>query len=63
MDVRDIDATKYTHVHFAFARFTPDFKVDVSSMRTQFDRFKGLKEVKRVISFGGWADSTKPDKY
>jgi len=32
-------------------------------MQSQFNKFKSLKGVKRVISFGGWDDSTAPDKY
>ncbi|CAI4213627.1 unnamed protein product [Parascedosporium putredinis] len=32
-------------------------------VRDQFDRFKSLSGIKRVVSFGGWVDSTAPDRF
>jgi GH18 family chitinase len=58
-----MDLSGYTHIHFAFAKLTPSFTVDVSFMQQQFDRFKTMKSHKRVISFGGWVDSTATDKF
>jgi chitinase len=63
MDVRQINLTQYTHIHFAFANITTDYKVDVSAVTDQFEAFKGLTGVKRIISFGGWSFSTGLDSY
>lgn len=59
MDVTDIDKTKFTHVHFAFPDITADFKPDVSKLQEQFDKFKDMTGIKRIVSFGGWAFSTE----
>jgi GH18 family chitinase len=58
MDASAIDQSKFTHIHFAFADVTPDFKVDVSKVQAQFNKFKALTTSKRIIAFGGWAAST-----
>jgi len=62
-DISRFGKSGYSHIHFAFAKLTPSFAVDISSMQRQFDQFKSLKGIKRVISFGGWDDSTAPDKF
>ncbi|KAK0710573.1 glycoside hydrolase superfamily [Apiosordaria backusii] len=58
MDATSIDESKFIHIHFAFADVTPDFKVDVSKVQAQFNKFKALKTSKRIVAFGGWAAST-----
>ncbi|KAL5364727.1 putative glycosyl hydrolase, family 18 [Aspergillus floccosus] len=63
MDVDQIDTAKYTHIHFAFADVTKDFKVDVSAVKEQFDLFKGMSGIKKIISFGGWDFSTVPGTF
>ncbi|KAI1770463.1 putative glycosyl hydrolase, family 18 [Hypoxylon cercidicola] len=64
MDVDQIDTDYYTHIHFSFADITPDdFKVDISKVQEQFDIFKGMAGVKKVISFGGWDFSTLPGTF
>ncbi|GAW26853.1 putative glycoside hydrolase family 18 protein [Rosellinia necatrix] len=63
MDVNQIDTSKYTHVHFAFVNITSAFAIDVSGAQEQFDDFKALTDVKRIISFGGWDFSTAPGTY
>lgn len=63
MDVDQIDTSKYTHIHFAFANITTDFKVDISGAKDQFNRFKAMTGIKRIISFGGWDFSTMPGTY
>ncbi|KAI1345812.1 glycoside hydrolase family 18 protein [Xylaria sp. FL0043] len=63
MDVDQIDTSKYTHIHFAFANITQTFAIDVSGSKYQFDQFKALTGVKRVITLGGWDFSTKPGTY
>lgn len=61
MDAGQIDATKYTHIHFAFAGVTPDLQVDVSGVQDQFTKFVRLNNVLRILSFGGWSFSTSAD--
>lgn len=56
MDADDIDTSRYTHVHYAFAQLASDLSVDVSSNRDQFDRFINMRDIKRIVSFGGWID-------
>ncbi|KAJ7132986.1 glycoside hydrolase superfamily [Mycena filopes] len=63
MDIRQLDTTKYTHVHFAFLDLTSNFDVDTSLYQDQFNNFVGLTGIKRVASFGGWAMSTDPATY
>jgi len=56
MDATQIDSSKYTHIHFAFGLLTPKFEVKLpdESTKFQFQRFKTLKVVKRILAFGGW---------
>jgi chitinase len=63
MDVTDIDVKKFTHIHFAFPEITPDFNVNVTGMQDQFDKLKNMKDIKRIVSFGGWAFSTEAPTY
>ena len=58
MDVDQIDTSLYTHIHFAFADVTNDFNIDVSKVKEQFELFKAMSGVKRIISCGGWDFST-----
>ncbi|KAL9572597.1 hypothetical protein ACKAV7_003430 [Fusarium commune] len=66
MDVRTITSaftSGWTHVHFAFANITSDYKVSVKDTYGQFKNFKGLKGIKRIIAFGGWSFSVGGDTY
>jgi hypothetical protein len=63
MEATDIDPKKYTHIHFAFARLKADFSIDVAYVQRQFDKFKKLSGVKKVLAFGGWSDSTSRDSF
>lgn len=64
MAVSQIDTGYYTHIHYAFADITPDtFEVDVSKYQFQFDQFKAMTGIKRIISFGGWEFSTASATY
>ncbi len=63
MDVTQIDITKYTHIHFAFANITSSFAIDVSGAQDQFNSFKALTGVKKIITFGGWDFSTAPGTF
>ena len=64
MDVTQIDTTELTHIHFAFATITEDFKVTVADVQEQFDKFVEMKtDAKKIVSFGGWAFSTEPETF
>jgi hypothetical protein len=60
VDIRTIDLTKYTHIHFAFATVDADtFDVNMGPTINQFYYFKQLTGVKKILSFGGWTFSTE----
>ncbi|OBT40386.1 hypothetical protein VE00_10085 [Pseudogymnoascus sp. WSF 3629] len=61
MDVSSIDTSQYTHIHFAFAIVTDDYRVDIDAVADQFNKFLALKGTKRILSFGGWSFSTDQD--
>ncbi|KAG5655689.1 hypothetical protein KAF25_009188, partial [Fusarium avenaceum] len=65
MDVSQIDTSKYTHVHFAFGTMTKDYDVLVGDKLSQyqFQEFKSLKDMKKILSFGGWDFSANPTTY
>jgi len=53
----------YTHMHWGFAEIDPtNWKVVIKDPHKQWDAFKKLN-VKRIVSFGGWAYSTEPATY
>lgn len=52
MNVTEIDTSKYSHIHFAFAEVIQDFNVDISKVQAQFGKFKAMTGVERIISFG-----------
>lgn len=50
----------YTHIHWSFAEIDPTtFKVIIKDEHKQWTAFKNLQNVKRIVSFGGWAYSTE----
>ncbi len=54
----------YTHVHWGFAEIDPQtWKVVLKDPNNQWQGFKNLQHVKRIVSFGGWAYSTEPATY
>lgn len=64
MDISKMtEGNYYTHVHYGFGDITPDWQVDVSKHRDQYDGLKRLRGIKRVMAFGGWAFSTEPATY
>ncbi|KAJ7162829.1 glycoside hydrolase superfamily [Mycena filopes] len=65
MDMLQINLTQYTHLHFAFLDLTPDFDVDITAYRDQFDKLVGIdgSQISRIVSFGGWTMSTDPATY
>ncbi len=54
-----------THVHFAFAGITSDFNVRIpDNVKDQFELFASTAyPFNKVLSFGGWAESTEPETY
>ncbi|EFQ99545.1 killer toxin alpha/beta [Nannizzia gypsea CBS 118893] len=54
-----------THVHFAFASLTSDFNIMFDDgVNEQFEKFAKTKYAfKKIISFGGWAESTEPGTF
>ncbi|KAJ3497849.1 hypothetical protein NLG97_g1580 [Lecanicillium saksenae] len=63
MGVKEIDTDQYTTIHFAFATVTASFQVDISDSKEQFDDFVQMKGIHKVLSFGGWDFSTKPETF
>jgi GH18 family chitinase len=63
MQAWTIDESKYTHVHYAFGNITSDFGINDGGYSDNFEDFRSLTKVKRIISFGGWDFSTSPDTY
>ncbi|KAI0545346.1 hypothetical protein F4679DRAFT_561711 [Xylaria curta] len=64
MDITQFDVGTFTHIHFAFATITSDFKVSLSGVvKEQFDKMVKMdtKGTKKILSFGGWSFSTDYD--
>lgn len=54
----------YTHIQWAFLEIDPKtWKPVVKDTKKQWADFKQLKNVKRIVSFGGWAYSTEAATY
>jgi GH18 family chitinase len=54
----------YTHMHWAFADIDPKtWKPIINDKAKQWDDFKKLQNMKRIVSLGGWAYSTEPATY
>ncbi|KAL4820368.1 hypothetical protein BDW67DRAFT_172610 [Aspergillus spinulosporus] len=54
----------YTHIHWAFAEVdSSDWSVKIVDTYKQWEDFKSLENIKRIISFGGWGYSTQPETY
>jgi GH18 family chitinase len=63
MWVDQIDTDYYTHIHFAFANVTRgDFRIEITDpvALEQFEIFKTMTGVKKIISLGGWDFSALP---
>ncbi|OOF93333.1 glycoside hydrolase family 18 protein, partial [Aspergillus carbonarius ITEM 5010] len=63
MNAFSISPQKFTHVHFAFGNITSNFSISIAGAEEQFTYFRKLKDMKRIISFGGWEFSTSPETY
>ncbi|KFY44344.1 hypothetical protein V494_01528 [Pseudogymnoascus sp. VKM F-4513 (FW-928)] len=62
-DITKIDKSGLTHIHFAFATVTADWKISVSDVQDQFTKFTKITGVKKILSFGGWTFSTDPSSF
>ena len=63
MRIVDIEVTSYTHIHWAFATIGDDFSVIINDTYNQWDSFKNMLQVKKILSFGGWGFSTDAATY
>ena len=54
----------YTHMHWAFADIDPNtWKLVIKDKAKQWEDFKKLKDMRRIVSIGGWAYSTEAVTY
>lgn len=53
----------YTKIHWAFAEINSDWTVKIKDDYDQWDDFKALQGISRILSFGGWGYSTDPATY
>ncbi|KAM7198915.1 carbohydrate-binding module family 24 protein [Naviculisporaceae sp. PSN 640] len=54
----------YTHIHWAFGDIDPNgWKPAIKDGKSQWEDFKKLTGVKKILSLGGWAYSTEPATY
>jgi hypothetical protein len=60
-----VDTSSNTHVFFSFGTFDASWKISVGDEygRFEFEQFKRLPRVKKVLSIGGWDFSTFPAYY
>ncbi|KAL6867178.1 glycoside hydrolase family 18 protein [Trichoderma novae-zelandiae] len=63
MESKLSNTDKYTHMHWAFGDMKSDFSVYINDTHRQWDGFMGLKNVKKIVSFGGWGFSTGVASY
>ena len=63
-DVRQIPSS-VSHVHFAFGVLDANYVVSTGDALAtyEFETFRRMSNVHRVLSFGGWAFSTEPATY
>ncbi|ORY57858.1 killer toxin alpha/beta [Pseudomassariella vexata] len=63
MNARDANTLGYSIIHWAFANIGPDYTVVINDTYKQWNQFKKIPDVKKVVSFGGWGYSTEPATY
>ncbi|KAI6778523.1 uncharacterized protein J7T54_005047 [Emericellopsis cladophorae] len=63
MNVDEIDTDRYNTIHFAFVDINNEFGIDASKVQEQFDMFKDMSDVHKVVSFGGWEFSNSPSTF
>ncbi|CAK7209595.1 hypothetical protein SCUCBS95973_000493 [Sporothrix curviconia] len=62
MRASEIDTTRYTHVHWAFATIDDSLNIVINDTYKQWADFKALN-ARRIVSLGGWGYSTDADTY
>lgn len=61
--INELDLSKYTHVHYSFGDYYGNnVQLDKYASK-QFEDFKSLAGVKKILSFGGWGISTDKGSY
>jgi hypothetical protein len=63
MKVSTMDLSPYTHIHLAFGHVTTSWAIDVSHIQVQWELFKDLSDVKKILSLGGWSFSAEAPTY
>ncbi|KAI0868461.1 hypothetical protein GGS24DRAFT_482282 [Hypoxylon argillaceum] len=65
MDSSQIDTSKYTHLHYAFATLSSAYDVVIGNQLSSYEflKFLNIKGPKRILTFGGWDFSTNPQTY
>jgi hypothetical protein len=64
MDASQINVYYWSNIHFAFGTISQSFEISIDDLsKDQFDKFKKLGTVKKILSFGGWDFSTNPATY
>ncbi|KAL3486994.1 hypothetical protein BJX62DRAFT_241481 [Aspergillus germanicus] len=63
LEAWQISQGSITHLQFGFGTINDDWSITVDKGSDQFDYFKSMTGVKKIISFGGWDFSTSPETY
>lgn len=63
MSVTTFDTDSYTHLHYSFAEVTDSFGITIEKVKAQWEDFKAMTDVKKILAFGGWDFSTMPATY
>jgi LysM repeat protein len=60
-----LDTKSSTHIFFSFGVFDDNYSISVGDNLSnyEFDSFKRLLGIKRILSIGGWTFSTDPSTY
>jgi hypothetical protein len=60
-----LDTSSSTHIFFSFGVFDDNYVISVGDILSnyEFESFKQLEGIKKVLSIGGWAFSTEPSTY
>jgi GH18 family chitinase len=60
-----LDTKSATHIFFSFGVFDDNYSISVGDNLSnyEFEGFKRLPGIKRILSIGGWTFSTDPSTY
>lgn len=53
MRADNVDTSKYTHYHWGFASLDEGLSVSINDSYKQWDKFTGLKDIKRIVRVSG----------